>query len=492
MKRETNNPNGILYKNKIQNNYKNMFTSKIDEIESLINNENLEEKQKTLEIQKKNAYYKLEKLDKELENIQYYENNENEELEEIDLNEEEILKNKINDIRQKNMKIQEQIKMIKDYYNNFLLKYKNKQIEDKKELKEECNKINADIQINKCFTKMTSEEKIILDKEEEIQKLDGELEKVVKKLEKIRSNKYISDIRLKELKNIIKKNNKNINKKQEKKKKETIKRNNKSENKKSDFEEIISNIRLSQNANINTINIMKKNNNKISQENKIEPTINIINRKLPFSISALDDIINEKNNENEAPKNFVIKTENTSHKLNKQNKPKKNDFNLKINKNVNKVNHSSENKIILNNQNENKINNNININNNNYKKQSNKYRNFNFNKSNVIEQNNKINNITTQEKSENQNKNNNINDNSPLGWLDDFSNIEKKRDDLFNKDNKSNGLSKNFNNNQEDIKINSNEDLNKKESIFNDRNLEISGIQGNFNRRSPFANKIKF
>ena len=63
MKRETNNPNGILYKNKIQNNYKNMFTSKIDEIESLINNENLEEKQKTLEIQKKNAYYKLEKFD---------------------------------------------------------------------------------------------------------------------------------------------------------------------------------------------------------------------------------------------------------------------------------------------------------------------------------------------------------------------------------------------------------------------------------------------
>ena len=127
-----------------------------------------------------------------------------------------------------------------------------------------------------------------------------------------------------------------------------------------------------------------------------------------------------------------------------------------------------------------------------YKKQSNKYRNFNFNKSNVIEQNNKINSITTQEKSENQNKNNNINDNSPLGWLDDFSNIEKKRDDLFNKDNKSNGLSKNFNNDQDDIKINSNEDLNKKESIFNDRNLEISGIQGNFNRRSPFANKIKF
>ena len=56
------NSNGILYKNKIQTNYKNMFNSKINEIESIINDENLEEKQKALEIQKKNAYYKLEKL----------------------------------------------------------------------------------------------------------------------------------------------------------------------------------------------------------------------------------------------------------------------------------------------------------------------------------------------------------------------------------------------------------------------------------------------
>ena len=62
MKLEKITSNGILYKNKMQNNYKNMFSSKIDEIESLINNENLEDKQKTLEIQKKNAYYKLEKL----------------------------------------------------------------------------------------------------------------------------------------------------------------------------------------------------------------------------------------------------------------------------------------------------------------------------------------------------------------------------------------------------------------------------------------------
>jgi hypothetical protein len=345
MKLETNNPNGILYKNKIQNNFKNMFSSKIEEIESLINNENLEEKLKTLEIQKKNAYYKLEKLDKELENIQNYADNENEELEEIDLNEEEILKTKINDIRQKNMKIQEQIKMIKDYYNNFLLKYKNKQIEEKKELKEECIKINVDIKINRCYTKMTAEEKIILDKEEEIQKLDGELEKVLKRLEKIRSNKYISDIRLKELKNIIKKNNKTINKKQEKKKKETIKRNNKSENKKSDFEDIISSIKLSQNTNNNKIFITNKTSNKVPQENKIESTINIINRRLPFSISTLDDIINEKSNESQAPKNLVTKTENSPYKLNKPNKQKKNNINLKINKNVNKVNRSSDNKI---------------------------------------------------------------------------------------------------------------------------------------------------
>ena len=38
---------------------------------------------------------------------------------------------------------------------------------------------------------------------------------------------------------------------------------------------------------------------------------------------------------------------------------------------------------------------------------------------------------------------------------------------------------------------NLNEELNKKNNIFNDRNLEISGIQGNFNRRRPFQS-IKF
>ena len=51
------NSNGILYKNKIQTNYKNMFSLKMNEIEALINNDNLEEKQKTLEIQKKKCIF---------------------------------------------------------------------------------------------------------------------------------------------------------------------------------------------------------------------------------------------------------------------------------------------------------------------------------------------------------------------------------------------------------------------------------------------------
>ena len=115
------NSNGILYKNKIQTNYKNMFSLKMNEIEALINNDNLEEKQKTLEIQKKNASFKLEKLNKELQNLENYIGNENDEIESVDLNEEDIYKNKINDIRQKNINIQQQIKMMRDYYNNFLM-----------------------------------------------------------------------------------------------------------------------------------------------------------------------------------------------------------------------------------------------------------------------------------------------------------------------------------------------------------------------------------
>ena len=187
MKLENSFSNGILYKNKIQNNYKNKFASKIEEIESLIKSESLEEKQKTLEIQKKNAYYKLEKIDKELQNVENYVEEDNDGIELINLNEEENLKNKIADIRQKNINVQEQIKMMRDYYNNFLLKYKNKQISDKRELNDECEKIRNDIMRNKCYTKMTEEEKIILEKENELNKLDKELEKVLKKIEEIES-----------------------------------------------------------------------------------------------------------------------------------------------------------------------------------------------------------------------------------------------------------------------------------------------------------------
>ena len=224
--------------------------------------------------------------------------------------------------------------------------------------------------------------------------------------------------------------------------------------------------------------------NRVSQEEKIESTINIINRKLPFSISALDNLINEQSNEFDAPKKVEIKKENRGFKSINQIRKKKNDFNIQIKQNINKTNRSSENKI---NSNEKLINNNnIFVNKNNYQKQSNKYRNFNINKSNNIEPKNKIN--IQPEKNENQNK---IDDNSPLGWLLDNQKTDKKRNDSLNNDNKSNGLNKNYNNNEDDIKINDEEELNKKENMFNDRNLEVSGIQGTFNRRKPFSS-IKF
>ena len=482
MKLDKNFSNVILYKNKIQNNYKNKFTSKIDEIESLIKNENLEEKQKTLEIQKKNAYYKLEKVDKELQNVENYIENENEEIESINLNEEEKLKNKIADIRQKNINVLEQIKMMRDYYNNFLLKYKNKQNSEKNELNDECEKIKADIIKNKCYTKMTADEKIILEKENELLQLDKELENTLKKIEEAKTKKYISNIRLKELRNNIKKNNKN---KEKKKKDITKKRNNYSENKKSDFVDILTNIKFAQNANIN--NNVNRYNNRVSQETRIEPTINIINRKLPFSIEALDNLINEENNEYYEPKKEKIRAENKGQKVINQTKRKKFDFNIQIKNNINKVNLSSENKININ---ENKIdsnNNNI-INNNNYKKQSNKYRNFNIIKHNNIEGKNKSNEIIQQEKNENQN---NIKDNSPLGWLEDNQKTEKIRNENSkNSNDRENSLINNYNN-QEDQKINNSEELNKEENIFNNRNLEVSGIQGAFNRRRPFQS-IKF
>ena len=110
-----------------------------------------------------------------------------------------------------------------------------------------------------------------------------------------------------------------------------------------------------------------------------------------------------------------------------------------------------------------------------------------FDNSNSIERKEKPNNIIIENKNESKNQNI-IKDNSPLGWLEDDNNIDKIRNERLKNDNKSNGLS---NNNQENTKVNNSEELNKGESIFNNRNLEISGIQGTFNRRRPFAS-IKF
>ena len=54
-----------------------------------------------------------------------------------------------------------------------------------------------------------------------------------------------------------------------------------------------------------------------------------------------------------------------------------------------------------------------------------------------------------------------------------------------------NGLFNIFNDNNEDKKVNNSEDLNKKDNIYNNKNLEVSGIKGAFNRRKPFSS-IKF
>jgi hypothetical protein len=51
----------ILSKNVSQKDWQYKLSSKIKEIESIIKNNDLEEKQKILEIQKNNAYIKLEK-----------------------------------------------------------------------------------------------------------------------------------------------------------------------------------------------------------------------------------------------------------------------------------------------------------------------------------------------------------------------------------------------------------------------------------------------
>ena len=140
---------------------------------------------------------------------------------------------------------------------------------------------------------MTEEEKIILEKENEIKLLKKELDKISKKVEEAKTTKAINDIRIKELQKNINKpssfNKTKNNKKFSKNIKSKIRNNfNSSDKKNKDFGDVLTNIKLVQNLNYDI--------NQKSQEksNEVEPTINLINRKLPFSISALDNIINEK------------------------------------------------------------------------------------------------------------------------------------------------------------------------------------------------------
>ena len=478
-----NNQNLVLYKDKIQNDYKKKFSSKIQDIESLIKNYNLEEKNKTLEIQKRNANYNLEKLDKELINIENYLYEEDLNQEADNIKEEQKLQNKINDIRQKNLNILEQIKMMRDYYTNLLLKYKTKQITEKKQLNKECKVIRENIVEKKYYTKMTEEEKIILEKENEIKLLKKELDKISKKVEEAKTTKAINDIRIKELQKNINKpssfNKTKNNKKFSKNIKSKIRNNfNSSDKKNKDFGDVLTNIKLVQNLNYDI--------NQKSQEksNEVEPTINLINRKLPFSISALDNIINENSEEYEKKKKNDKYNENSKVKSVNKNKKKNSNINKLLKKNINiQINSFSENKII-NKSNENQNSQNNNNNNIFQKKKIDKYSHFNINKPKIIEQKNKENNINIQNK--NENLNNNKRDNDPLGWLENDTKNEQKNDNVNN-----NGLFNIFNDNNEDKKVNNSEDLNKKDNIYNNKNLEVSGIKGAFNRRKPFSS-IKF
>ena len=175
MKLEANG-GSLVNKNISQKEWQNILSSKIKEIEVLIKNNDLEEKQRTLEIQKNNAYYKLEKIGKELQNVENFIEEENDEI----VEDEESLKNKINDIRQKNLTIQDQLNIIKGYY-FFINKYKMKQIKEKKEINNESFNIKNDIQNNKYYTVMTDEEKIVLEKTKQLEEVNKNIEQLLKK-----------------------------------------------------------------------------------------------------------------------------------------------------------------------------------------------------------------------------------------------------------------------------------------------------------------------
>ena len=316
------------YRNISQKEWQNKLTSKIKEIEPLINNNNLEEKQKTLEIQKNNAYFKLEKIGKELQSIEDF-------LEEENINndenneDEENLKKKILDIRQKNVTIQGQLNIIKGYY-NFVNKYKTKQNLEKKELYNECEKIKKDIQNNKCYTKVSDEEKIILEKRKELDNINQEIEKLLKKIEEKKSQRYIKNIRLKQLKQLINEDNNNSNNNNnnnKKSKNNNIKATKNNNNKSSPKKKQVQIKKYKENGDFgeafdDIIESSKINNNKSEKKdnNNKETTLDIINRRIPFTISSLDNLISEHNisiiNNNNSNKPKYNKNNNSTKKNN--------------------------------------------------------------------------------------------------------------------------------------------------------------------------------
>ena len=456
-------------KNISQKDWQFKLSSKIKEIESLIKNYDLEEKQKTLEIQKNNAYFKLEKIGKELENIENFleEENDNKGIEELE--NEENLKKKIYDIKQKNITIQSQLNIIKGY-SEFVKKYKASQIKEKKKLDIECDNIKNDIKINKSYSKMTEDEKILLEKRKELENIDKELGKLLKKIEDQKAQNYIKNVRLKQLKYLInnqKDSKKNLNSKKINKaepKKKIIKKNN--NNKNEEVDEIFDNI--IQNSN-------QENNQKSNKGTKNESTFDIINRRIPFSISSLDNLINE-NNENLLISEKSINQKNYSSKKNVNiSKKKKTTSDLiKLEKeNISKMVSSSENKNDLNNKN-----NNIQIDKNNNNKNDTKKNNDN---------------IILIDKKENTNKNE-FNEENPLGWLENDNNKNSKFNNINNMNNNI-IINNNFNNNKEETKIDNNEsnikEQNINNNIFNNKNSNISEVKGLLGRRRPFAS-IKF
>ena len=454
---ETDENGGFIpNKNVSQKDWQYKLSSKIKEIESIIKNNDLEEKQKILEIQKNNAYIKLEKIGKELQDIENFleEENDNKEIEDVE--DEESLKKKIYDIKQKNLSIQGQLNIIKEY-SEFIKKYKINQIKEKKKIKTEYDNIKKDMNNNILSSKMNEEEKIILSKKEELEKVNKEYENLLKKIEEQKAQKYIKNIRLKQLKklsnqNITKKlvTNKKSNKNQQKK--SIIKNNNKN----SEVDEIINDIIQNQES------ISK------SKETKIESTFDIINRRIPFSISSIDNLINDKNeNSNIFKTEKIIINKNYSNKKDSTKKNISDIIRLEKEK-ISRIISSSENK------------NKANLNNNKKEIVIN-------NKNNIINDKNdnkKNNNTSNMYIKENKNI---FNEDNPLAWLDN--------DNANNNfDNKNDIINNNYNvnikeeNNKNEIKKESEKETHINE---NNNNSNISEVRGLIGRRRPFA-QIKF